>query len=76
MERPYGRRARGLIGDTLGPIMHAHHQASEIFYFISGRCRLEVGNGEELFEPGDFVLVPPLLSHNLWNAGNDDLLVF
>ncbi len=68
--------AHGLIGDTLGPIMHAHHQASEIFYFVSGRCRLEVGNGEELFEPGDFVLVPPLLPHNLWNAGNDDLLVF
>ena len=31
----------GLIGDSLGPIMHAHDDASEIFYFLSGRCRLE-----------------------------------
>jgi quercetin dioxygenase-like cupin family protein len=67
---------KGLIGDSLGPIMHIHDGASEIFYFISGQCRLEIGNSEEFFGPGDFVLVPPQVPHNLWNAGNDDLLVF
>jgi quercetin dioxygenase-like cupin family protein len=67
---------RGLIGDSLGPIMHLHDGASEIFYFIAGRCRLEIGNSEEFFGPGDFVLVPPEVPHNLWNAGDDDLLVF
>jgi mannose-6-phosphate isomerase-like protein (cupin superfamily) len=67
---------RGLIGDSLGPIMHLHDGASEIFYFIAGRCRLEIGNSEEVFGPGDFVLVPPEVPHNLWNAGQDDLLVF
>ncbi len=66
----------GLIGDSLGPIMHLHDDASEIFYFISGRCRLEIGNSEEFFSPGDFVLVPPEVPHNLWNAGDEDLLVF
>jgi mannose-6-phosphate isomerase-like protein (cupin superfamily) len=74
----------GLIGDPLGPIMHLHDGASEIFYFIAGRCRLEIGNistgsmhrSEEFFGPGDFVLVPPEVPHNLWNAGDDDLLVF
>ena len=68
--------ANGLIGDSLGPILHIHDDASEIFYFISGRCRLEIGNSEEFFGPGDFVLVPPEVPHNLWNGGDEDLLVF
>jgi mannose-6-phosphate isomerase-like protein (cupin superfamily) len=67
---------RGLIGDSLGPVMHLHDDASEIFYFVAGRCRLEIGTSEEFFEAGDFVLVPPEVPHNLWNAGDDDLLVF
>jgi mannose-6-phosphate isomerase-like protein (cupin superfamily) len=56
--------------------MHLHEGASEIFYFVSGRCRLEVGEGEEFFEAGDFVLVPPEVPHNVWPDGDDDLLVF
>jgi mannose-6-phosphate isomerase-like protein (cupin superfamily) len=68
--------ARGLIGDSLGPVMHLHDGASEIFYFIDGRCRMEIGDSEELFGPGDFVLVPPEVPHNLWNGGDEDLLVF
>jgi mannose-6-phosphate isomerase-like protein (cupin superfamily) len=67
---------RGLIGDSLGPVMHLHDRASEIFYFVDGRCRLEIGDSEELFGPGDFVLVPPEVPHNLWNGGDEDLLVF
>lgn len=65
----------GLIGDSLGPSMHAHDDASEIFYFLSGHCRLEVGRTEHLLDPGDFVLVPPEVPHNLWNATPDDPLV-
>ncbi len=68
--------ATGLLGDTLGPVMHAHDKASEVFYFVAGRCRLEIGNSEEFSSCGDFVLVPPNTPHNLWNAGDDDLLVF
>ena len=65
----------GLIGDSLGPIIHAHDDASEIFYFLSGRCRLEVGRTEHVLQPGDFVLVPPEVPHNLWNASPDEPLV-
>lgn len=72
----WARDTDRLIGDTLGPVMHLHDGASEIFYFISGKCRLEVGDTEELFDAGDFVLVPPEVPHNLWNAGDEDLLVF
>ena len=72
----WAQGAQGLIGDTLGPVMHLHDGASEIFYFPAGRCRLEVGDTEEYFGAGDFVLVPPGVPHNLWNAGDEDLLVF
>jgi mannose-6-phosphate isomerase-like protein (cupin superfamily) len=71
---PKGSHA--LIGDPLGPVLHLHDGASEIFYFLAGRCRLEIGNSETLFGPGDFVLIPPQVPHNLWNAGEEDLLVF
>jgi mannose-6-phosphate isomerase-like protein (cupin superfamily) len=67
---------QGLIGDSLGPIMHLHDGASEIFYFVAGRCRLEIGNSQEFYGPGDLVLIPPEVPHNVWNAGDDDLLVF
>ena len=66
----------GLLGDSLGPVMHLHNGASEIFYFVAGRCRLEVGDREEFFEAGDFVLVPPEVPHNVLPGGDDDLLVF
>ena len=67
---------QGLIGDSLGPVMHLHDGASEVFYFISGRCRLEIGNSEVLCGPGDLVLVPPEVPHNVLNAMDEDLLVF
>jgi mannose-6-phosphate isomerase-like protein (cupin superfamily) len=72
----WAKGAQGLIGDTLGPILHLHDGASEIFYFPSGKCRLEVGDTEEYFGAGDFVLLPAGVPHNLWNAGDEDLLVF
>jgi mannose-6-phosphate isomerase-like protein (cupin superfamily) len=69
--------AAGLLGDALGPRLHLHNDASEIFYFRGGRCRMEVGDSEEIFEAGDFVLVPPEVPHNLWSASPDEnLLVF
>jgi len=71
---PRGRR--GLIGDPLGPVLHLHDGASEVFYFVAGRCRLEIGNSEAFFGPADFVLIPPEVPHNLWNAADEDLLVF
>jgi mannose-6-phosphate isomerase-like protein (cupin superfamily) len=67
--------ATRLLDDSLGPVLHIHDAASEIFYFVAGRCRLEVGDSEAFLEAGDFVLVPPQTPHNVWRAGHDDLLV-
>lgn len=68
--------AKGLFGDPLGPVMHAHDGASEVFYFLEGRCRFEVGNLAYEVGPGDFVYVPPEVPHNLWNIGDGDMWVF
>ena len=68
--------AQRLVGDSLGPTMHSHDLASEIFYFVAGQCRLQIGDTTELLGPGDLVLIPPDVPHNLWNAGTEDLLVF
>jgi quercetin dioxygenase-like cupin family protein len=65
-----------LIGDTLGPVMHLHDRASEIYYFTTGICRLEVGDTEEICQAGDFVLVPPETPHNFWNGGDEEVGVF
>ena len=66
-----------LLDDALGPTLHLHVGAAEIFYFVAGRCRLEIGDSEEFFGPGDYVLVPPEVPHNLWSADpTTDLLVF
>jgi mannose-6-phosphate isomerase-like protein (cupin superfamily) len=65
-----------LLGDTLGPVMHLHDGASEVYYFTAGRCRLEVGDTEEFFEAGDFTLLPPGTPHNFWNAGKEDVGLF
>jgi mannose-6-phosphate isomerase-like protein (cupin superfamily) len=67
--------AARLLDDTLGPILHIHDEASEIFFFVAGQCRLEVGDSEEFFAAGDFVLVPPQVPHNVWRHGEEDLLV-
>lgn len=72
----WSKGADRLNDDPLGPIMHLHDDASEIFYFVSGQCRLEIGNSEQVFQSGDFVLVPPGVPHNVWNAADEDLLVF
>lgn len=65
-----------LVGDSLGPVMHSHDEATEIFYFLRGVCRLEVGEGEEILRAGDLILVPPDVPHNLWSIGSEPVVVF
>lgn len=65
-----------LVGDSLGPIMHSHDEATEIFYFLRGGCRLEVGDGEELLDARDFILVPPDVPHNFWSNSVEPVVVF
>lgn len=67
----------GLRGDRLGPLMHLHDGASELFFFLDGCCRVELGDSFVLANGGDFLFVPPEVPHNLWKEGPEDMrLVF
>lgn len=68
---------QGLRGDQLGPVMHLHDGASEVFYFLDGQCRVELGDSSLVAGAGDFLFVPPEVPHNLWKEGRADMrLVF
>lgn len=66
----------GLYGDPLGPVMHAHDDASELFIFLEGRCRVDVGHLAYEVGAGEVVFIPPGVPHNLINAGDGDMWVF
>lgn len=55
-------------------IEHFHHASEEIYYFVSGRGRMRLGDEEASVGPGDCVVIPPGVRHKLW-AGDDAELV-
>src|SRR5262245_24898608 len=65
--------ATNLFGDPLGPIRHVHDDAEEYYFFLSGRCLVEIGGEERVVGPGDLVHIPANAPHNLLGevGGND-----
>ena len=47
-----------LAGDPLGPVRHAHDDAAEYYYVLSGACMVEVGGEERVANTGDLVYIP------------------
>jgi mannose-6-phosphate isomerase-like protein (cupin superfamily) len=47
------------------------HVEGEMFYVLSGRCRIVVGDEEEEMEQGTAVWGPPGLSHQLVNSEDE-----
>jgi mannose-6-phosphate isomerase-like protein (cupin superfamily) len=50
--------------------LHAHGEG-ELFYVLSGRCRIIVGSEEEDLEPGAAVWGPANIPHQILNRGNE-----
>jgi quercetin dioxygenase-like cupin family protein len=49
-------------------------QAAHTCYFVSGRMKVVMDDGEEVeFGPGDFAVMPP--GHDAWIVGDDDCVV-
>jgi glyoxylate utilization-related uncharacterized protein len=66
-----------LHGDPLGPIRHAHDDAEEYYFVLSGRCLVEIGGEERIAETGDLVFIPANAPHNLLGeVGGADAWVF
>jgi quercetin dioxygenase-like cupin family protein len=66
-----------LAGDPLGPVRHAHDDAAEYYYVLSGACLVEVGGEERVANTGDLVYIPDNAPHNLLReVGGEDAWVY
>ena len=66
-----------LHGDPLGPTRHAHDDAAEYYFILTGACRVEVGGEERLVSEGDLVYIPANAPHNLLSGvGDTDMWAF
>jgi mannose-6-phosphate isomerase-like protein (cupin superfamily) len=66
-----------LQGDVLGPERHAHDDAAEYYFALSGACLVEVGGEERVAAAGDLVYIPPDAPHNLLSeVGGEDAWVY
>jgi mannose-6-phosphate isomerase-like protein (cupin superfamily) len=54
---------------------HFHPQAEEIYYFVSGRGRMRLGEEEAEVTAGDCVVIPPGTPHKLWSSGAEPLVL-
>lgn len=52
---------------------HSHKTMEEIFYFTEGEGEVRVGEEIETVGPGDRVIVPATLEHQIKNTGAVDL---
>jgi uncharacterized cupin superfamily protein len=66
-----------LFGDPLGPVRHAHDDAAEYYFVLSGACMVEVGGEERVAQTGDLVYIPPDAPHNLLHeVGGEDAWIY
>jgi mannose-6-phosphate isomerase-like protein (cupin superfamily) len=56
--------------------LHLHRIKDEVFYVISGRILLELGDGERVMGPGDFQHVPPGVEHRFWGLEDAEIIEF
>ena len=76
------RKGQGRVSlamETLEPGQHTephwHTHLEEIYYILTGRGRMEIGNEAREVEPGDAILIPINQVHCLHNIGGDDLVL-
>jgi len=66
-----------LAEETLPPgrsvTPHHHEQIEEIYYVISGRGIMTVGDERREVGPGDAIYIPRRHSHTLSNTGNESM---
>ncbi|MFB6721678.1 cupin domain-containing protein [Kribbella sp. NPDC056345] len=50
---------------------HQHHEASELFFVLTGRLRVLLDDELILLDQGDFLVVPPSTTHAFEAAGTE-----
>ncbi|MGC2575587.1 MAG: cupin domain-containing protein [Candidatus Nitrosopolaris sp.] len=54
---------------TLSYESHTHRDHEEIYYILSGRGRMKIGNEEAGFRDGDTIYIPEKTAHSIINDG-------
>jgi mannose-6-phosphate isomerase-like protein (cupin superfamily) len=58
-----------------GSYGHSHKTQEEIYYLISGRLEMKLGDEVLELEPGTVVRVGPSVVRSIWNEGPEDAVV-
>jgi mannose-6-phosphate isomerase-like protein (cupin superfamily) len=53
---------------------HYHEGQEEVYFFMYGKGRMQVGDQEFDVTNGDIILIPDGLFHKVWNTGESDLI--
>jgi mannose-6-phosphate isomerase-like protein (cupin superfamily) len=68
---PWRVGAAQLEGDALGPVRHAHDEASEYYFMFSGSANVETGSEQFVLEEGQLGYIPPNAPHNFLGPASD-----
>lgn len=60
-----------LEGDALGPVRHAHDNASEYYFMLSGSAHVESGGHALVLEESELAYIPPDAPHNFTGPASD-----
>jgi mannose-6-phosphate isomerase-like protein (cupin superfamily) len=53
---------------------HYHEGQEEVYFFMYGKGRMQVGDQEFDVTNGDIILIPDGEFHKVWNTGESDLV--
>ena len=56
--------------------LHLHKNKDEVFYVISGKVFLELGDRERVMGPGDHQHVPQGVEHRFWGIEDAEIIEF
>lgn len=77
---PSGARRQSLAQATVAPgaetVQHLHRLSEEIYLFVSGAGRMQLGEDRFDVAVGQAVVIPPGTGHKLWNPGREPLILF
>lgn len=68
--------AHWFINDPLGPLPHAHDDATEIIFIAAGQMDIQVGESRQRVGPGDLLFMPPDRYHNYWLVGDETACMY
>ncbi len=74
----HGNRTQSLAEAIVAPgsrtLPHRHRKTEEIYYFLSGRGRLQIEEATCAVTAGDTFLIPPGSWHSVRNEGRENLV--